>query len=336
VSEGEESREQCTDTGSEGKEENKGAETVGRHEGKQGAAKGMREAKTEGGAQKYTQDSDDPTAGEGGTETGMEEEYEEQKTEAEGPAGVQGRQGAEKGEVPEEKERRGAPAQEWHSQNAEGAGAHTGVSGNGEEREAGGQLESKGETSSEGQKASKERGEQDGQAAEAAGAEARPQQGNKQTAQSTGTNAVAVGGQGSRGTVDAEQDRGRSSNSSAPDYSAGGDGFSGGCEREQREAGKRKRCEEQAATEHVRAKVQRYKRMTDRGGGRLGEQLEAQVQERPWRRARKRKRQDVSESERGADAVIKKTRQTHRRIETSRHSERTPKVWERMLDEGIT
>jgi hypothetical protein len=51
------------------------------------------------------------------------------------------------------------------------------VSGNGEEREAGGQLESKGETSSEGQKARKERGEQDGQAkaAEAAGAEARPQ-----------------------------------------------------------------------------------------------------------------------------------------------------------------
>jgi hypothetical protein len=166
------------------------------------------------------------------------------------------------------------------------------VSGNGEEREVGGQLESKGETSSEGQKASKERGEQDGQAkaAEAAGTEARPQQGNKQTAQSTGTNAVAVGGQGSRGTVDAERDPGRSSNSSAPDHSggetsansAGGNGFSGGCEREQREAGKRKRCEEQAAIEQVRAKVQRYKRMaTDRGGGRVGEQLEAQVQERP-------------------------------------------------------
>jgi hypothetical protein len=138
--------------------------------------------------------------------------------------------------------------------------------------------------------------------------------------------------------VDAEQeqdqDPGRSSNSSAPDHSggetsannAGGDGFSGGCEREQREAGKRKRCEEEAATEQVqvRAKVQRYKRMTDRGGGRLGEQLEAQVQERPWRRARKRKRQEVQESEtREADAVKNKTRQTHRRIETSRHSEQT-------------
>jgi hypothetical protein len=145
--------------------------------------------------------------------------------------------------------------------------------------------------------------------------------------------------------VDAGQNLGRSSNSSAPDHSgretsansAGGVGYSGGCEREQREAGKRKRCEEQAATEHVRAKVQRYKRMTARGGGRVGEQLEAQVQERPWRRARKRKRQEVSESEtREAGAVIKKTRQTHRRIETSRHSERTLSVWQRMLNEGIT
>jgi hypothetical protein len=138
VSEGEESREQRTDTGSEGKEEDMGADTIGRREGKQGVAKGTGEAKTEEGAQKYAQDSDDPTAREGGTETGMEEEYEVQETEAGGPAGVQGRQGAEKGEVPEEKERRGAPAQEWHSQNAEGTGAHKGVSGNGEEREAGG------------------------------------------------------------------------------------------------------------------------------------------------------------------------------------------------------
>jgi hypothetical protein len=37
--------------------------------------------------------------------------------------------------------------------------------------------------------------------------------------------------------------------------------------------------------------------MTDRGGGKLREQLEAQVQKRPWRRARKRKRQEVKESE---------------------------------------
>jgi hypothetical protein len=50
-----------------------GGSTIGRHEGKQGAAKGTGEAKTEGGARKYTQDSDDPTAREGGTETGMEE-----------------------------------------------------------------------------------------------------------------------------------------------------------------------------------------------------------------------------------------------------------------------
>jgi hypothetical protein len=143
---------QRTDTGSEGKEEDRGAETIGRHEGKQGAAKGTREAKTEGGAQKYTQESDDPTGREGGTETGMEEEYEEQQTEAGGPAGVQGRQGAEKGEVPEEQEGQGVPAKEWRSQNAEGTGAHKGVSGNGEQREAGGQLENEEETSSEGQK----------------------------------------------------------------------------------------------------------------------------------------------------------------------------------------
>jgi hypothetical protein len=91
VSEGEKSREQRTNTGSEGKEEDRGAETIWRHEGKQGAAKGTREAKTEGGAQKYTQESDDPTAREGGAETGMEEEYEEQETEAGGPAGIQGR-----------------------------------------------------------------------------------------------------------------------------------------------------------------------------------------------------------------------------------------------------
>jgi hypothetical protein len=183
----------------------------------------------------------------------------------------------------------------YYSQNAEGTGAHKGVSGNGEQREAGEQLENKGETSSEGQKVSQERGEQ-AKAAEAAAAGAKQHKGNRQRAQSTATNAVAVGGEGSRGTVDAGQDPGRSSNSSAPDHSggetsansAGGGGFSGpGCEREQREAGKRKRCEEQAATEQVRAKVQRYKRMTDRGGGRVGEQLEAQVQERPWRRARK-------------------------------------------------
>jgi hypothetical protein len=126
----------------------------------------------------------------------MEEEYEEQETGAGGSAGEQGRQGAEKGKVSEEKEGQGVPAQGWHRQNAEGTGAHKGVSRKGEEREASGQLESKGETSSEGQKASKGRGEQDEQAkaAEAAGAEARPQQGNQHTAQSTGTNAVAVGG----------------------------------------------------------------------------------------------------------------------------------------------
>jgi hypothetical protein len=89
------------------------------------------------------------------------------------------------------------------------------------------------------------------------------------------------------------------------------------------EAGKRKRCEEQAATEQVRAKVQRYKRMTDRGGGRSGEHLEAQVQDRPWRRARKRKRQEVKESEtREADRCSDKENATdtqeNRNIETLR------------------
>jgi hypothetical protein len=56
----------------------------------------------------------------------------------------------------------------------------------------------------------------------------------------------------------------------------------------------------------------------DMGGGRLGEQLEAQVQERPWRRARKRKRQEVKESEtREADAVvIKKENATNRHTDT--------------------
>jgi hypothetical protein len=151
----------------------------------------------------------------------------------------------------------------------------------------------------------------------------------RQQAQSTATNAVAMGGEGSRGTVAVEQDPGRNSNSSAPDHSggetsansAGGDGFSGGCEREQREAGKRKRCEEQAATEQVRAQVQRYQRMTDGGGGRVGEQLEVQVQEKPWRRARKRKRQEVSESEtrgRCSDKENATGTQDNRNIETLR------------------
>jgi hypothetical protein len=52
VSEGEEPREQRTDTWSEGKEEDRGADKIGRHEGKQGVAKGTGESKTEGGAQK--------------------------------------------------------------------------------------------------------------------------------------------------------------------------------------------------------------------------------------------------------------------------------------------
>jgi hypothetical protein len=107
-----------------------------------------------------------------------------------------------------------------------------------------------------------------------------------------------------------------------------------------REAGKRKKgrgmkSRQQPSRCELKCKV--YKRTTDRRGGRLGEKLEAQVQERPWRRAGKRKRQEVKEREtREADAVIKKTRHTHRRIETSRHSERTLSVWQRMLDEGIT
>jgi hypothetical protein len=144
----------------------------------------MGEEMTEGGAQEYTQRSDDPTTREGGDTTGMEEKHEEQETEARGSAGAHGRQRAEKGEVPEGTEGPGAPAQEWHS-HTEGAGAHKAVSGSGEEREAGGQLENKRETSSERQGVGEARGEQDEQvrgeqdeqakAAEAAAVEARQQ-----------------------------------------------------------------------------------------------------------------------------------------------------------------
>jgi hypothetical protein len=49
--------------------------------------------------------------------------------------------------------------------------------------------------------------------------------------------------------------------------------------------------------EHVREKIKRYKTMPDRGQGRIGKQMEAHVQERPWRRARNRDRQNEEESE---------------------------------------
>jgi hypothetical protein len=76
-----------------------------------------------------------------------------------------------------------------------------------------------------------------------------------------------------------------------PPAAAGGGGYSGGgCEREcvssvpsfltsceHREVGKRRRCEGQVASEQVRNKVLRYKRMADREGGSLGELLEVQV-----------------------------------------------------------
>jgi hypothetical protein len=58
----------------------------------------------------------------------------------------------------EERER--APAQELHRNNAEGAGAHQGVSGSGEEREAGRHMQNNGETSSEGQRVGRARDEQ--------------------------------------------------------------------------------------------------------------------------------------------------------------------------------
>jgi hypothetical protein len=69
-----------------------------------------------------------------------------------------------------------------------------------------------------------------------------------------------------------------------------------------REAGKRNRCEERAATEQVRAKVkQRYKRMTDFGTGEIrgGARGAGRCRQKHGdERARERKRRDVGERER--------------------------------------
>jgi hypothetical protein len=64
------------------------------------------------------------------------------------------------------------------------------------------------------------------------------------------------------------------------------------------QTGRKRKCEE-LVNEHVREKIKRYKTMTDRGEGRIGKQLDIQVQEKPWRRARKRDRQNGEESDGG-------------------------------------
>jgi hypothetical protein len=105
-----------------------------------------------------------------------------------------------------------------------------------------------------------------------------------------------------------------------------------------------KRKSEELVNEHVvREKIKRYKTMTDRGQGRTGKQMEAQVQERPWRCARKRDRQDEEESEDATNATprtgqprVKKKRTVQMKVETSRHSARTLSVWQCMLEKGIT
>jgi hypothetical protein len=93
------------------------------------------------------------------------------------------------------------------------------------------------------------------------------------------------------------------------------------------QTGKKRKCEE-PVNEHVREKIKRYKTMPDRGEGRIEKMLETQVQERPWRRARKRERQDGEESDSGTSGterprVKKKERTVQRNVETSRHSART-------------
>jgi hypothetical protein len=96
--------------------------------------------------------------------------------------------------------------------------------------------------------------------------------------------------------------------------------------------GKRRRCEE-LVNEHVREKIKRYKTMTHKGEGKIGEQLLAQVHERSWRRARKRERQEEESATKGK---VKKKRTAQRKTETSRYSARTLTVWQRMLAECIT
>jgi hypothetical protein len=53
----------------------------------------------------------------------------------------------------------------------------------------------------------------------------------------------------------------------------------GGKDSDCEQTGKERKCEE-LVNEHVREKLKRYKTMKDRGEGRIGKQLETQVQER--------------------------------------------------------
>lgn len=102
------------------------------------------------------------------------------------------------------------------------------------------------------------------------------------------------------------------------------------------EAKRKRDADEREAV--VREKVQRFKEMVSRReGGEKGARLEAQVQARDWRRARKRKRREESgEATAEAEEATHEVSQSRRRIETSRHTPRTLLVWQHMLDEGIT
>jgi hypothetical protein len=83
--------------------------------------------------------------------------------------------------------------------------------------------------------------------------------------------------------------------------------------------------------------VKEFKQMPHTGDGTLAQHLVAQVHERPWRRARKREREEEEESTEGVTlAKVKKKKETRnagRKIETSRHTERTLRVWQRMLEQ---
>jgi hypothetical protein len=102
-----------------------------------------------------------------------------------------------------------------------------------------------------------------------------------------------------------------------------------------RDTGQKRKCE--SASQHVAVLVKKFKQMPHTGDGTLAQHLVAQVHERPWRRARKRERDEEEESADGVTlAKVKKKREMHRKIETSRHTERTLQVWQRMLEQGTT
>jgi hypothetical protein len=102
-----------------------------------------------------------------------------------------------------------------------------------------------------------------------------------------------------------------------------------------KDTGQKKKYE--SASQHVAMLINKFKQMSHTGDGTLAQHLAAQVHERPWRRARKREREEEEESTDGvAPAKVKKKREMQRKFETSRHTERTLRVWQRMLEQGIT